>query len=128
MSSSLEETYHEHNECYDEQNMDKPAHGVTAYQPQQPQNYQYYGDCPQHLFLLSDCSGHLAHGSSPANNPCIPEPNYPVVIRFFTLFTPFTSVTYLVATSFSAVFLALPVNVTTPRFVEIEVLIALVER
>ena len=37
-----------------------------------------------------------------------------MVIWLFTLFTPFTSLTSLVARSFSAAFLALPPNVTTP--------------
>ena len=32
------------------------------------------------------------------------DSNYSMVIRLFTLFTPFTSLTYLVARSFSAVF------------------------
>ena len=41
-------------------------------------------------------------------------PGYSMVIRFFTLFTPFMSLTSLVTRSFSAAFLALPHNVTTP--------------
>jgi hypothetical protein len=51
-----------------------------------------------------------------------------MVIRFFTLFTPFTSLAYLAAKSFSAAFFALPANVTTPLFVVTLVLMALVER
>jgi hypothetical protein len=36
--------------------MDEPSHRVTGYQPQQPQDYQYYSNCPQHMILLLDCS------------------------------------------------------------------------
>jgi hypothetical protein len=49
-------------------------------------------------------------------------------ILFLTSLTPFTSLAYLVAKSFSAEFSALPVRVTTPFFVVTEVLWALVER
>ena len=36
-----------------QQDVNKPSHRVTAHQPQQPQNYQYHSDRPQHLILLS---------------------------------------------------------------------------
>ena len=52
MLSSPKEAYHQHNDCYDEQNMDKPAHRVTAYQPQQPEYHEYHKDRPDHCNLL----------------------------------------------------------------------------
>ncbi|MDO8723895.1 MAG: hypothetical protein Q7J31_16960, partial [Syntrophales bacterium] len=56
------------------------------------------------------------------------DSDYSMVIRFFTPFTPFTSLANLVARFNSAALLALPYNVTTPRFVSTLVLRALVER
>src|SRR4030043_305392 len=52
MLSSPKETYHQHNDCYDEQNMDEPAHRVTAYQPQQPEYHEYHKNRPNHCNLL----------------------------------------------------------------------------
>ena len=33
--------------------MDEPSHRVTAHKSQQPQDYQYYSNRPQHSILLS---------------------------------------------------------------------------
>src|SRR4030042_6446134 len=33
----------------------KPSHRVTSYQPEQPQNDQYYSNRPQHMILRSIC-------------------------------------------------------------------------
>ena len=60
--------------------------------------------------------------------PLVLDSDYSMAIRFFTTFTPFTSLANLVAKSFSAAFFALPPNVTTPFSVVTEVLRALVER
>lgn len=56
------------------------------------------------------------------------DPDYSMVIRFFTSFTPFTSLASLVASLISAALPALPCKVTTPFFVTTLVLRALVER
>jgi len=88
----------------------------------------------QHVILLSDCSfplpaiaSTIAAGSD--HTVClILNSDYSMIIRFVTLFTPFTSLAYLAARSFSAVFFALPANVTTPLFVVTEVRMALVEQ
>jgi hypothetical protein len=53
---------------------------------------------------------------------------YWTVILLTTFFTPLTSLTRLVARSFSASFLAFPLRVTTPSLVVTLVLIPLVER
>jgi hypothetical protein len=42
---------HNYNSNYQE-DMDEPSHRVTADQSQRPQNYQYYGNRPQHMILL----------------------------------------------------------------------------
>jgi|GEM_PF-2024262 hypothetical protein len=56
------------------------------------------------------------------------DSDYSIVIRFFTLFTPFMSLASLVARFFLAASLTLPYNMTTPRFDSTLVLRALVER
>jgi len=50
--SPLNDSYQHYNNCDDKQNVDEPTHRIAAHQPQQPQNYQYHSDCPQHLLLL----------------------------------------------------------------------------
>jgi len=55
-SSPLKEPKHHHNDCNDQQDMNKITKRITAHQPQQPQDYQYDGDRPQHGSLLSDCA------------------------------------------------------------------------
>jgi hypothetical protein len=57
--SPLNDSDQHHNNCDHKQNMNKPSHGVTAHQTQEPQNYQYRGNCPQHWILLPDCSSSL---------------------------------------------------------------------
>jgi len=57
--SSLDNVDNDHYNCEHEQNMDEPAHRVTAHQPECPQNQQNNSDSPQHLVLLLDCSGPL---------------------------------------------------------------------
>jgi hypothetical protein len=49
LSSPLNEPDHHHNDCYDQQNVNKIAQRIAGHQPQQPQNQQYYSDCPQHV-------------------------------------------------------------------------------
>jgi hypothetical protein len=60
-SSPLKEAYHQHNDCYDEQNMDEPTHRVTAHQPQYPEYHEYHNDRPKHsdLLLLYDIMPHV---------------------------------------------------------------------
>jgi hypothetical protein len=53
--SALNDSYQNHDNRDHQQNMDKPAHRVTAHQSQQPQNYQYHSDRPQHIILLLIC-------------------------------------------------------------------------
>ena len=117
-SASLNKADYHNNNGDDQQDMDDSTHRVTGYQAEGPQNYQYHCNGPQHVILLSK--------DSPASRGI--HLDYSMVIRFFTLFTPFTSLTSLVARSFSVAFFALPPNVTTPFFVVTEVLRALVER
>ena len=42
----------DHDNGNDEQDMNEPSHRVTAYQSEEPQGYQYYGNRPQHIILL----------------------------------------------------------------------------
>jgi hypothetical protein len=50
--------------------VNEPSHRVTAHQPQQPQNRQYYSNRPQHKILLSMGHGFTAgwHPPSPAGS------------------------------------------------------------
>src|SRR5512143_2541530 len=48
-----------HDDSNYQQDVNEPSHGVTAHQTQEPQNYQYYCNCPQHRILLPDCSSSL---------------------------------------------------------------------
>jgi hypothetical protein len=43
--------YHDDNGNH-QRDMNDPTHRMTGHQPQQPQNYQYYGNRPQHGILL----------------------------------------------------------------------------
>ena len=95
--SPLNDSYQHYNNCDYKQNMDEPVNRITAHHPQQPQNQQYHSDRPQHLVLLPNCSGYLILGL-----------HYSMVIRFFTLFTPFTSLRSLGTRSFST-----PLSVNT---------------
>src|SRR5208283_5385027 len=119
---------HDDNSNY-QQDVNQPSHRVTGHQPQHPQNYQYHSDRPQHMILLSVCfrsTAGLPH-LAPAGND--PESIWtPRCSSGSTLFTPLMSLTSLLTRSFSAVFLALPPNVTTPCFVSTLVWSALVER
>ena len=45
-----EADYHNDNGNH-QQDVNKPSHRVTAHQPQQPQNYQYHCNRPQHPFF-----------------------------------------------------------------------------
>jgi hypothetical protein len=51
--SPLNETDYQDDNGNDQYDVNKPSQRVTGYQPQQPQNYQYNSDRPQHLILLS---------------------------------------------------------------------------
>jgi hypothetical protein len=53
-SPPLNDSDQHNNDGDDKQDMDKITHRIAGDQPQQPQNYQYYGNCPQHVTLLSD--------------------------------------------------------------------------
>jgi len=50
----------QHNQRDYQQNVNEPTNGVTANYAQQPQDQQYYKDCPKHLFssLLSVTPGY----------------------------------------------------------------------
>jgi len=63
----LNEPNHHHNDCDDQQDMNKITKRIAAHQPQQPQNYQYDSDRPQHMILLSDCSFPLPAIASPTS-------------------------------------------------------------
>jgi hypothetical protein len=52
-SAALYEIEQDDDNGYHQQDMDETAHCVAAHQSQQPQDYQYYGNCPQHGVLLS---------------------------------------------------------------------------
>ena len=52
-SSPLKEAYHQHNNRDDEQDMDEPAHRITAQEPQQPEYHEYHKNRPDHLFPLT---------------------------------------------------------------------------
>jgi hypothetical protein len=52
--SPLNETDYQDDNGNDQYDVNKPSQRVTGYQPQQPQNYQYNSNRPQHLILLSD--------------------------------------------------------------------------
>ena len=83
---------------------------------------------PSRLFIpTAGYSINMAAGSGHTVSS-VPDSYYWIVIRFFTSFTPFMSFASLVARFFSAALLALPYNVTTPRFDSTLVLMALVER
>lgn len=112
-----------------QQNVNKPAHRITGRQPQYPHNYQYHSYCPQHLILLPVSFCPLPASAPPASRQrSRVYLDDSTVIRFTTLFTPFTSLTSFSTRSFSAAFLALPPTVTTPFFDSTEVLRTLVER
>jgi hypothetical protein len=51
---ALNDPQQHYNNCDHQQDMDEPAHGVTAHQPECLQNQQYYSDRPQHFVLLPD--------------------------------------------------------------------------
>jgi len=69
--SPLNETDYQDDNGNDQYDVNKPSQRVTGYQPQQPQNYQYNSNCPQHVILLSHCSFPL---------PAIASPYQPAVI------------------------------------------------
>jgi hypothetical protein len=52
--SPLNKTDYQDDNSNDQYDVNEPSQRVTGYQPQQPQNYQYNSNCPQHLILLSD--------------------------------------------------------------------------
>jgi hypothetical protein len=54
LSAPLNDPDQKKNNRYDQDDMNKPAHRVTAHQPQQPENYEYDRYGPQHVILLSD--------------------------------------------------------------------------
>jgi hypothetical protein len=53
-SSTLNEADYQDDDSNDQQNMNKIAQCIASYQTQQPQNYQYHSNRPQHLSLLPD--------------------------------------------------------------------------
>jgi hypothetical protein len=46
LSSSLDDTYQQNNNGYNQQDVNKTSYGVTTHQPQRPQNEQYHSNCP----------------------------------------------------------------------------------
>src|ERR1700690_657928 len=85
MLSSLKEAYYQHYDCHDKQNMDKPAHRVTAYQSQHPEYHEYHKDRPNHrnLLLLYDIMPHALVLTSLT----YPSPSHtdPSVLRTFSI-------------------------------------------
>jgi hypothetical protein len=53
-SPSLNDSDQHNNNGNNQQGMDEPAHRIATYQAQQPQNYQYNSNRPQHVLLLSE--------------------------------------------------------------------------
>jgi hypothetical protein len=51
-SSSLNEADYNNDNSNHQRDVNEPSHRVTGDQPQQPQNYQYYSNRPQHVILL----------------------------------------------------------------------------
>jgi hypothetical protein len=71
LPSPLNESDYQDDDGNDQQDMNKITQRIAGDQPQQPQNYQYYSNCPQHMILLSDCLFPL---------PAITSPYQPAVI------------------------------------------------
>ena len=53
-SPPLNDSDQHNNNGNNQQGMDEPAHRIATYQAQQPQNYQYNSNRPQHVLLLSE--------------------------------------------------------------------------
>jgi hypothetical protein len=51
-SSSLNKADYQNDNGNHQRDVNEPSHRVTGDQPQQPQNYQYYSNRPQHVILL----------------------------------------------------------------------------
>src|SRR5258707_9212904 len=64
-SAALNDPDQNHDNGNHQQDVNKPAHRVTAHQSQEPQNNQYNGNRVQHLILLPGYSGSLP-ASAPA--------------------------------------------------------------
>lgn len=55
-SSSLNEADYHNDNGNHQRDVNEPSHRITGHQPQQPQNYQYYSNRPQHgMLLLEKC-------------------------------------------------------------------------
>jgi len=64
----------------DQQDMNKVTHRIATHQPQQPQNYQYDGNRPQHVILLPDCSFPLPAIASPFDGHPVLYPLHTVYV------------------------------------------------
>jgi len=53
-SSPLDDSDQDDDNSNDQQDMNKVTHRIATHHPQQPQNYQYNGDRPQHMISLPD--------------------------------------------------------------------------
>jgi len=62
-SSPLDDSDQDDDNGNDQQNVNKMAHRIAGHQPQQPQNYEYNSDRPQHMTSLPDCWGALPAGA-----------------------------------------------------------------
>jgi hypothetical protein len=51
----------------DQQDMNKITYRIAGHQPQEPQNYQYYSNGPQHVILLPDGTFTLPAAVSPTS-------------------------------------------------------------
>jgi hypothetical protein len=50
----LDETDHQQGNRGYEENVDEQTNRIATHQPQQPHNYQYHSNRPQHLIFLPD--------------------------------------------------------------------------
>jgi hypothetical protein len=51
--SPLNDSYQHHHDCDDNEDMDKAAKSIAAYQPQHPEYHEYHKDRPEHSGFLS---------------------------------------------------------------------------
>lgn len=103
-SSSRNYVNQHHDNGNDEQDMNEPSHRIAAYQSEEPQGYQYHGNCPQHNILLEYalvslrvCENRIGRQRSRVYLDSL------MVICFFMFFALFTSFMGLVSGSIIAV-------------------------
>src|SRR5271157_4243050 len=83
--------------------MNKITRCIATHETQQPQNYQYESNRPQHMISLPHCLGSLTAATflrqQSTSSRVGLELGLSMSVRFFTLFTAFVSVTSLVSKS-----------------------------